>query len=210
LRLRYRLFVHPVESINQLSHHYRSALHDWYYRIETYEGGVHQPPDDSQCLPYYPTEPKLLRWVFRSLPIDFREYSFIDFGSGKGRVLVSAARYAFIQVIGVEYSSQLHEQALNNIRSARHLKCCKVRSICVDAAQFTIPKTPCVLYFYNPFKATIMERVLSNVRTSLMCFPRPLFIAYMNPVLHDFLICERGLRLWKSVDWCNLYVWSTF
>jgi hypothetical protein len=53
-----------------------------------------------------------------------------------------------------------------------------------------------------------MEQVLSNVRTSLQSFPRPLFIAYVNPVLQDLLIREPGLRLFKSGDWHNLYEWS--
>jgi hypothetical protein len=78
----------------------------------------------------------------------------------------------------------------------------------MDAAQFAIPETPCVLFLYNPFQGPIMEQVLSNVRTSLQSFRRPWFIAYVNPVLHDLLIREPSLRLFKSGDWSNLYEWS--
>src|ERR1700677_229311 len=143
MRLRRKLFVHPIETVRILVYHYRSAVYDWYLGINSSEVGVSYPPADSPYSHYDPTKPKFLRWIFRSLPIDFRKYSFVDIGSGKGRVLVAAARPRFIQVIGVEYSKELHQEALVNIQSARHLKCPKLESLCMDATQFAIPETPC-------------------------------------------------------------------
>ncbi len=52
---------------------------------------------------------------------------FVDIGSGKGRVLIAAAEHPFLQVAGVEYSKELHEAALNNIRSAKRIKCRTLR-----------------------------------------------------------------------------------
>ena len=209
LRLRYKLFVHPIEALHGLSYHYISVICDWYYGVDTVHKGSRPLLEDSQRNHYDPTEPKFLRWIFRNLPIDCQQYSFVDFGSGKGRVLVAAAVHHFIQVIGVEYSMDLHEEALRNIQSARRLRCRKVRSVWMDATEFDIPKTPCILYFYNPFGMQIMERVLSNVQASLKYLPRPLFIVYVNPVLHDLMIRQPEMRLFKSMKWCNLYTWLT-
>ena len=47
---------------------------------------------------------------------DLGRFDFIDFGSGKGRVLLVASHYPFRQVIGVEFSPELHEIAQENIR----------------------------------------------------------------------------------------------
>jgi SAM-dependent methyltransferase len=200
VKTRYKLFLHPIEAIGGLWYHYRARLYDWRRGIETGKRNV--------GVPYDPTEPKYIRWAFRNLPINPADYSFVDFGSGKGRVLIAAAEHPFLEVIGVEYSKDLHEAAMTNIRSARRIKCTNTRSVCVDAAEFSIPDSPCVLFFYNPFRGETMNRVLSNIQESLTRQPRPIFVVYVNPILHDIFIRQPGMRLVKAGDWCNLYAWN--
>src|SRR3982074_1247810 len=54
--------------------------------------------------------------ALRDLPIrDYSEYTFIDIGSGLGRGLFVAAEYPFRRVVGVEFSTDLHHKALDNI-----------------------------------------------------------------------------------------------
>jgi len=201
VRARYKLFVHPVETIRALWYHYVSNLYDRWQGIETGRLDVR--------VPYDPTEPKYIRWAFRQLPINPADYSFVDFGSGKGRVLAAAAAHPFLQVVGVERSKELHEAAMTNLRSAKRIKCRNVTSLCMDAAEFSIPQSPCVLFFYNPFKGETMDRVLANVRTSLTRSPRPLFVVYVNPLLHDVFMRQPGMRLIKTRTWCNLYSWAS-
>jgi predicted rRNA methylase YqxC with S4 and FtsJ domains len=57
---------------------------------------------------YVPTPPKTFHRIMRSLDIGFRNFTFIDFGSGKGRVVMLALEYGFKKVVGVEYSVTLH------------------------------------------------------------------------------------------------------
>jgi hypothetical protein len=56
-----------------------------------------------------------------------------------------------------------------------------------DATQFDLPPIPSLLYFYNPFKLELMQRMVRNViRSSAEC-PRPIFLVFLNPtVIHDF------------------------
>jgi SAM-dependent methyltransferase len=157
---------------------------------------------------YDPTEPKYIRWAFRNLPINPAEYSFVDFGSGKGRVLVAAAQRPFLQVVGVERSKDLHEAAMTNLSTAKRIKCRRTTSLCMDAVEFSIPESPCVLFFYNPFQDETMDRVLSNIQVSLTRSPRPLFVVYVNPVLHEVFIRQPGMRLVKARNWCHLYSWA--
>jgi SAM-dependent methyltransferase len=194
------LFTNPSSVVHGLWYHYRGRAFDLWHGIETGKGGVQ--------VPYDPTEPKYIRWAFRNLPEPADGFSFVDFGSGKGRVLVAAARYPFLQAVGVERSSELHQAALANLRSARGLKCTSVTSICMDAADYSVPNTPCVLFFYNPFRGETMNRVLSNIAASLARWPRPVFIIYVNPILHDLFLGQPGLRLLRSGNWCNLYQWG--
>src|SRR5438105_13430427 len=57
----------------------------------------------------------VLHRMIRRLKVDRQRFTFIDLGSGKGRVLLIAAQYPFKSVIGVEFSKTLHEIALANI-----------------------------------------------------------------------------------------------
>src|SRR5258708_39905387 len=70
--------------------------------------------------------------ALRDLPIrDYSEYTFIDMGSGLGRVLFVAAEYPFRRVVGVEFSTDLHHKALDNIPQYRHVKsrCGSIQSV---------------------------------------------------------------------------------
>ena len=49
------------------------------------------------------------------LDVDHREFSFVDYGSGKGRVLMLAAAYPFRRILGVEFSESLDRVARDNI-----------------------------------------------------------------------------------------------
>ncbi|WP_301089671.1 class I SAM-dependent methyltransferase [Sphingomonas sp.] len=48
--------------------------------------------------------------------IDPARYSFVDYGSGKGRVVMIAAARGFQRAIGVEFAPELHDIALANGR----------------------------------------------------------------------------------------------
>jgi len=47
--------------------------------------------------------------VLEKLSINHSEFTFIDFGSGKGRVLFLASEYPYKKIIGVELARMLHE-----------------------------------------------------------------------------------------------------
>jgi hypothetical protein len=42
---------------------------------------------------YEPTDPKFFKAIVGELPIQFEEFTFVDVGSGKGRVLLLAAEF---------------------------------------------------------------------------------------------------------------------
>jgi SAM-dependent methyltransferase len=132
---------------------------------------------------YMPSQPEWFHLVISSLKLDYRQYNFIDFGSGKGRTLLLAAKYPFRRIIGVEISRQLHEIAERNLAIWRRNR--KVPShlyaLQADAAQFALPDGPCVLYFYNPFKASVMAQVLARVEASYLAAPRHMVLIYAHP-----------------------------
>jgi hypothetical protein len=128
---------------------------------------------------YVPTLPYRIKRILREIPIqDHSQFTFIDFGSGKGRVLFVAAEYPYRRIQGVEFARELHLQAQENLRTFSGWKqqCARIESVYMDASDFEFPEDNLVLYFFNPFTASIMRRVLGNLRSSLDRNPREVFL----------------------------------
>jgi Methyltransferase domain len=126
-------------------------------------------------------------------------YTFVDIGSGKGKVLLSALVLPFERVVGVEFSSYLSRVAKQNVTSARFLyrRCSSVQTICADAVQYPIPEERCIFFFANPFSYEIMELVLNNIVRSYIKSPRSIFLIFYGtstimPQISEFLPAKSG------------------
>jgi SAM-dependent methyltransferase len=132
--------------------------------------------------PYDGSNPAHFKRIIQNLDIRYEDYTFVDLGSGKGRVLLLASAFPFRSVTGVEWSQELHEIAQRNIDIYKGPRTSKeVRSFCMDAAELPIPSGKSVLYLFNPFGDEVMGRVLENVRRSFEGEPREIILVYMNP-----------------------------
>lgn len=148
----------------------------------------HEPGTD-QSLPqghvgYEASKSTLLPRIIDSLDINPENYTFIDLGSGKGRVLLLASHFPFHRVIGVEFDRRLHHIAEDNARryrpSGRRVE--RIETVCADAGDYTLPAGNLLLFMYNPFHGKIMQRVLNNIASALTEQPRQLRVVYHNPV----------------------------
>jgi SAM-dependent methyltransferase len=139
-------------------------------------------PNQMHAVAYRATDPEDFRKAIRELSIDYRRFTFVDFGSGKGRTLLLATEFQFQSIIGVEFSEELHRIAQANISQfvRTHREEADIKSICMDAANFSLPEAPLVCYFCNPFGAPIMSKVIANIHESFRSHPRDIFIVYYN------------------------------
>lgn len=153
---------------------------------------------------YQATDPGLFEQMIGASDIEPHRYSFIDYGSGKGRVLLLASRLPFRRIVGVEHSPALHRIAEQNLRLVQFAerRSGPVESVCMDAVRFPIPEEPVVLYFFNPFERPIMEGMRDNVVRSYESNPRSIVVIYHNPV--DFAVWE-AVEVFKRVAWSNVY-----
>lgn len=137
-----------------------------------------------QAVEYSPTPGVGLGVVLDELDIDCRQFTFVDFGCGKGRALFMAAEFPFARIIGVEISRALCDAARANIAQcdARRLKCRQIDCVHASATALEFPKTPLVLYFFNPFGAEILSQVLERLHASWASLPREIIVIYCNPV----------------------------
>ena len=137
---------------------------------------------------YEPISSTRFHDLLRDLKIEHRNFLFIDLGSGKGKAILMAASYPFQEVIGVEFSAELHHTAERNIQEYLGVKNCPVKSVCEDATVYDLPPQPAVIYLYNPFEAAILQKVVEKLRQSLDTSPREIYVLYYSPTdrLKDF------------------------
>jgi hypothetical protein len=131
---------------------------------------------------YRPIDEKLFWEAMSLLKIDSSEFDFIDYGSGKGKVLVMASHLPFRNVIGIEFSPVLHEAALANLHSfhSPERRCGEMSAVCGDAIEYCPPSGPLVCFFFNPFSPEVWVKVLEKLHSSWKAEPRPLYIVYTN------------------------------
>jgi predicted RNA methylase len=141
-------------------------------------------PNAKHAVRYEPSPSGMVRSILSTLALDWPRYTFVDFGAGKGRVLLLAAELPFKSIIGVEFSPELAEQANNNIASyqAQTDSSARISCLCLDAVDFRFPEDPLVCYFYNPFGYPVLEPVLSNLLSSHARSGRDIYVIYVHPV----------------------------
>lgn len=145
---------------------------------------------------YVPTPVRVFTDLIEAAEVKPSDYSFIDFGSGKGRLLARAAELGFRRVYGIEFARELHEATERNVAAFMAATGTRpaIEAIHGDAAAFRIPDGPCVLYLFNPFTAPVLEQILGNVRDSFLRSPRHIVVIYRNPTDHRLLARASFLR----------------
>jgi SAM-dependent methyltransferase len=191
----------------------RGALHPFDRKYGTDTGGYLSPEElvkgranDAHNHGYSAVAPSVFREACRrwreTLPAvsgRIEAYSFVDVGAGKGRVLLLAAELAFRKVIGVEISEELARTAQSNAarwsRVARPKA--KIRVVNGDAAKFRWPRTPLLVYLYNPFACSLVTQVTEKLAAVAASGSGLVDLLYVNPTCADVL-SKQGLfvHLW--------------
>ena len=112
---------------------------------------------------YQATSAALVRRILSRLNLDHSRFVFVDLGSGKGRVLLMAAQLPFKRVIGVEIAEELIQCARRNIDSFLGELRAPIELVHGNAADYSFPPEPTVLFMFNPFDETVMSRVIENL-----------------------------------------------
>ncbi len=152
---------------------------------------------------YEPSRVLLLRKLFRLLdPVMPESRVLVDFGCGKGRVLLIASEFGFRKIRGVEFARELCEVAKKN--------CAAVASGTrdqlewqiteMDAAKYAVRPDETVFFMYNPFDETVMEGVLDNVSASLRDRPRRALVIYYNPRASGVIEGRKEFTLLRDFD----------
>jgi len=158
---------------------------------------------------YEPTRQRRIHKALRALAIhDHRDWTFIDLGSGKGRVLLAAAALPFAKIIGVEFSPELNAIAGQNIANYRgHVRCPRIELVCADAAEWRFPDGKLIVYLYNPFDVDVLMGVRANLEMSLRAHHRDVYVIYVTPAWKE-IFDESSLFTPHRSSW-TLGIWRT-
>jgi SAM-dependent methyltransferase len=132
---------------------------------------------------YRPLTEKLFRTAIASIGIDAAKFTFVDIGSGKGKVLFLAADHPFKRVVGIEYASGLHETAVRNVAAYRSKtqKCNAIDPVHADALEYELPAGPLLLFIFNALAKEIMRELLNKLdRGAASEQDRPILLIYTN------------------------------
>lgn len=203
--------LHKLRPLNRS----RLAEHvgfDAKYGVDTWSE-MHSPEylerhfSESQNYLYEPCEPWLVKEIIGRVTESgvSREWTFIDVGSGKGRVLMIASGY-FNDVIGIEIDERLHEVAVGNFAKLRESQDREQQMMAegvvlhnCDIQSYKFTDKNLFLTLFNPFSDELMIHMLDSLDSDV--HHGNVVIGYINPI-HKQVFSGRYSELFSSTRYC--------
>lgn len=199
------------------AHIVRRQFRDWRFdrSEEVFTGGLASPTDyplnaigSEHATKYQGIDPSCFYKLVSYVPPPCSDWLFLDLGAGRGRALMLAVRSGFRDVIGVELSETLAEDARRN---CTHMSSSKIPTIVTaDAVDYPIPDESVFIFLYNPFSEHILRAVARNISLRNERSAARLLVGYAGPqsVLrqHEPILCEVAAleRVCRGREW-SLY-----
>jgi len=143
--------------------------------------------------------------IFNSITnLDKSEFSFIDIGCGKGKVLIQAKKKLkkIKRVFGLEKDLELLKIAKKNL-AITNTKSILIHGDASDIILDNIISSPIIAFLYNPFEVTTLDKFLKHN-------PKIALIIYMNPqnseVLNNDFSIIKSIKGWHLSQSVNIYV----
>jgi len=132
---------------------------------------------------YQPTMALSFNRLLDTIPLP-PESVLVDFGCGKGRVLLLAVLRGIRTAVGIEFSPELCEIARNNVRIVEKATGSRLDIAVIegDVTHYEIEDDQNVFFLFNPFDDVVLEAVVKNIQKSLQRKSRQIAIIYYNPV----------------------------
>src|SRR6266496_2556772 len=127
---------------------------------------------------YIPTNPTLFTRMMRKSGVDPRDFTFVDLGCGKGRIVIAAADYPFKAIVGVEADAALYGVARENLQRWRQGDAARARIVHADARAFDLPDGNLFIFMYSPFRGPVFEEVAKRLAAVAREPERAVAIAY--------------------------------
>ena len=130
-------------------------------------------------------------------------FAFVDYGAGKGRIVLLAAAAGFRRALGVDFAPELDQIAEANAERFFVAGGAPRRAEMVlgDAGTFDPPRGPVFAYSYNSFGPSVLREVLARLERRAEDGDKVL-IAYVNPRYREaFEANGRWIVVGRGDEW---------
>jgi hypothetical protein len=129
----------------------------------------------------------------------------LDYGCGKGRVGCFLSHETGAKTIGIEYDEHIYRQALENQRAVSEK--CGAEFVLTRAEAYEVPTDVNRCYFFNPFSAEILHKVMARILESYYENPREilLFFYYPSDEYVSYLTTRDALLFYDELDCRDLF-----
>ena len=155
-----------------MTHHESS----WDNRLQIRTTGRDDTGADQYHHPYEPTPYCVLERLADS-GFFSKNDTVLDYGCGKGRVSFFLSHQTKATAIGIEYDGRIYEDTLKNRASAR----AKAEFVLTRAEEYTLPCQVNRCYFFNPFSAELLHKVMARILESYYAEPRDIYLFFYYP-----------------------------
>lgn len=159
----------------------KAKYYDSKFRIQT-QAEVELLNERKINFSYEPTPYSFLEYFFTMNPFCSSDH-IVDFGCGKGRVIVMASYFSCKSITGIEINDSLYADLSANIKAYQESSRCRTKFCLIndDAANVEIDNSANIFFFSNPFHLKIYIKVVSQIKKSLLRTNRPISIVLYMP-----------------------------
>ena len=150
----------------------------WDQRLQIHTAGRDDTHADQYHHPYEPTPYSVLERLVGS-GFFSEEDRVLDYGCGKGRVGFFLSYRTKAKTVGIEYDTHIWESALENRKSV--IARIKPDFLLTRAEDYAVPPDVNRCYFFNPFSAELLHKVMARILESWYESPREIFLFFYYP-----------------------------
>ena len=178
--------------------------HSWDLTLQIRTAGRDETNADAHHHPYEPTPYCVLERLADSGWIGEGD-GFLDYGCGKGRVSFFLSYRAKAQTIGIEYDERIYNSARENRKTT--ISRVKPDFVLTRAEDYEVPAEVNRCYFFNPFSAGILHKVMARIIESWYAHPRDilLFFYYPDDAYVSHLMTVDELEFYDEIECFDLF-----
>ena len=174
----------------------------WDKRLQIKTSGRDDLKADAYHHPYEPTPYCVLERLADSGFFGPKDV-VLDYGCGKGRVGFFLSCQVKAKTIGIEYDARIYGSALENRKTAK----AKANFVLTRAEEYEVTPEVNRCYFFNPFSAEILHKVMARILESWYENPREVFLFFYYPADEyiSYLMTVDELEFYDEIECADLF-----
>ena len=174
----------------------------WDLSLQIKTCGRDESGADQYHHPYEPTPYCVLKRLADSGLVG-EEDVVLDYGCGKGRVGFFLSHQTKARTTGIEYDPRIYAGAVGNQKTAKT----RADFVLTRAEEYEVPADVNRCYFFNPFSAEILHKVMARIIESYYENPREIFLFFYYPADEyiSYLMTVDELEFYDEIDCTDLF-----